>query len=179
MESQQPDPRFKKRMPCDLRFGGHRYPGIVLNISRGGLFVQTSMGAQPGATVDVELNGANAQQPIALQARVVWKRVVSQQLRSVHQAGLGLQIHDASMSYDGLVVGIEATRPGGSSTSAQQTAPAPPSSDSHDEYRIRLGLEGSQRSRTLTIRATTEHDARAIAARKCGQHWTILELEKR
>jgi hypothetical protein len=180
MNSQQSDPRYKKRMPCYLSFAGHRHPGIVLNISHSGLFVQTSMRAQPGTTLEVQLSGSSSLQPIALQARIVWKRVVSQQLRSVRQAGLGLAIHDASVRYDGLVYDIEASRQNDTPTSPQGTAHplTPPTFNCQGEYRIRLGLQGTQRSRTLTIQAVTEQNAREIAVQKCGQRWTILELEK-
>ena len=94
--AEQLNPRFKKRMPCDLRMDGQRYPGMVINLSRGGLFVQTTLAVQPGAAVGVNLNLPQSTEPIPLQTRVVWKRVVNQRLRSVNQGGVGLEIQAIS-----------------------------------------------------------------------------------
>ncbi len=44
----QPEPRFKKRLPCRVRRGPSTYSGMVVDLSRTGLFVQTGAGAKPG-----------------------------------------------------------------------------------------------------------------------------------
>ena len=90
----QPEPRFKKRVPCDLIVAGARHPGIVLNISRGGLYVQTSVVFQRGAWVAVDLN-SRVEQAIGLDAVVMWNRKVAAQLRGVRHGGVGLQIRNA------------------------------------------------------------------------------------
>ncbi len=45
----QRESRFRKRMPCRLMQGPHRFAGLVLNVSRSGLFVQTSASPKIGA----------------------------------------------------------------------------------------------------------------------------------
>ena len=61
------DPRFKKRVPCRLRAPGGAGAGMVLNVSRGGLFVQTSTVASPGQTVHIDL-GVDDAVPLAVDA---------------------------------------------------------------------------------------------------------------
>ncbi len=95
----RPDPRFRKRLPCRIRVDESRYSGIVLNLSRTGLFVQTAAAAPPGGSIELELRGE-----APLQARVVWLRRVPQQLRSVSQGGIGVRIVGAPESYYHLLV---------------------------------------------------------------------------
>ena len=51
----QVHPRVRKRIPCELAVGGDRHRGLVLNVSRGGLYVQTHAEAQVGSLVGVDL----------------------------------------------------------------------------------------------------------------------------
>ena len=76
------EPCFKKRVPCRLQITGGSHAGMVLNVSRGGLFVQTTAGASPGEAVHLELAPGEGE-PLALDARVVWRRVVAPHLRTV------------------------------------------------------------------------------------------------
>jgi Tfp pilus assembly protein PilZ len=93
------EPRFKRRMSCRLRVAQRENSGIVLDVSRQGLFVQTSAAARVGDRVEIELSGPGRSAPITLVAAVRWQRIVPAQLRSVSQAGLGLQISHAEESY--------------------------------------------------------------------------------
>ncbi len=97
------DPRFKKRMPCNLKNGQRRHSGMILDISRTGLFVQTSAPAKTGDEVEIQLNAGRATAPITLIAQVSWIRMVPAQLRSVAEGGLGLQIRYAQEEYYGLL----------------------------------------------------------------------------
>ncbi len=60
-----------------VRRGPSSYSGMVLDVSRSGLFVQTSAGAQPGDEISVSL--ARLPSPIGLSTEVVWLRNVPQQ----------------------------------------------------------------------------------------------------
>jgi Tfp pilus assembly protein PilZ len=97
--------RFKKRVPCRLRQGGRSFTGVVLDLSRGGLFVQTSAAVQPGEQVEITLSrtpstrGPDQTAQVDVTAQVAWKRRVPSQLRSVAQGGLGLQIRYATEPY--------------------------------------------------------------------------------
>jgi Tfp pilus assembly protein PilZ len=93
------EPRYRKRVPCQLVTGQGSHPGMVLNVSRGGLFVQTSARARPGDRVRLALNASAESGAIGLEARVVWKRVSPPQLQSFTQGGVGLEIQLASEAY--------------------------------------------------------------------------------
>ena len=95
----QAEPRFKKRVPCDLVVAGARHPGIVLNLSRSGLYVQTSLAFTRGDWVAVDLNSEIADGTIGLDAVVMWNKKVAAQLRGVSHGGIGLQIRNAGSEY--------------------------------------------------------------------------------
>ncbi len=97
------DERFRKRIPCAFNAGGRSSSGLVLNVSRSGLFLQTSMPEDSGTVVDLELNPLEREQPIALTARVVWRRAVPAQLRTIVNGGIGMQIIRADEAYYGLL----------------------------------------------------------------------------
>lgn len=90
--------RFRKRIPCKLMRSRSTFSGLVLDVSRTGLFVQTSASAKAGDQVQVEL-GRGGAEAIVVNAEVVWQRRVPHQLRSAVQGGLGLQIRFAPEPY--------------------------------------------------------------------------------
>jgi Tfp pilus assembly protein PilZ len=93
------DPRFKKRLSCRLKQKQRTYAGMVLDLSRTGLFVQTSAGAKPGDEVEVLLGGREQAAPVAVTAAVVWQRKAPHQLRAVVEGGVGLKIRYAPEPY--------------------------------------------------------------------------------
>ncbi len=97
--SQRAEPRIRKRLPCRLRVTGRQHAGMVLNVSPRGLFVQTHAQAEPGDSVELDLQVPSFREPIPLRARVVWRRVVPQQLRNVAEGGLGVRIENATEPY--------------------------------------------------------------------------------
>ena len=99
----RPESRFKKRVPCRVKQGPRRYAGIVLNISRMGLFVQTSAAPAIGAEIEVMLSQSAQAAPLAVTAEVVWRRRVPASLRYIAEGGLGLRIRNAPEPYYGLL----------------------------------------------------------------------------
>ncbi len=97
------DERFRKRIPCAFNAGGRSSSGLVLNVSRSGLFLQTSMPEGSGTVVELELNPLDRAEQIALTARVVWRKTVPAQLRTIVSGGFGLQIIRADEAYYGLL----------------------------------------------------------------------------
>ena len=95
--------RFRKRVHCRLTQWPHRFAGVVLNVSRTGLFVQTSAAPKIGAEIEVTLSQGTQATPVALTAEVVWHRRVPASLRSVAEGGIGLRIRYASEPYYGLL----------------------------------------------------------------------------
>jgi hypothetical protein len=51
--------RIKQRLTCELIIGDRRHPGIVLDISETGLFVQTSASPPPGERARLDPQAAN------------------------------------------------------------------------------------------------------------------------
>jgi Tfp pilus assembly protein PilZ len=94
------EPRFKKRIPCKLKQGQGTFAGMILDVSRTGLFVRTSAAAKPGEQVDVVLSSGER---IELSAQVVWQQRVPPRLRSVAEGGLGLKIRYAPEPYFALL----------------------------------------------------------------------------
>jgi Tfp pilus assembly protein PilZ len=72
---------------------------LVLDVSRTGLFVQTSAAAKAGDEVEVMLGRREPEAAIVVSAKVVWQRKVPPQLRSVVGGGLGLEIRFAPEPY--------------------------------------------------------------------------------
>jgi Tfp pilus assembly protein PilZ len=97
------EPRFRRKTPCKLRRQQRHHSGIVLDISRTGLFVQTSATAQNGEEVEVTLSAGRTAAPITLVTKVVWKRNVPAQLRASAEGGLGLRICYAPEGYYNLL----------------------------------------------------------------------------
>jgi Tfp pilus assembly protein PilZ len=75
------------------------FSGLVLDVSRTGLFVQTSAAAKAGDEVEVMLSRREPEDTIVLHAQVAWQRKVPPQLRSTVEGGLGLQICFAPEPY--------------------------------------------------------------------------------
>jgi hypothetical protein len=86
-------------MACEIQAEGHGHRALVLDISRTGLFVQTSVRLAPGTIVDVTLQVGSDGPPIALRARVARQKAVPSNLTVVAQGGVGLRILDAPPSY--------------------------------------------------------------------------------
>lgn len=109
--AERPEPRFKKRMSCKVRLGQQDHSGIVLDVSRKGLFVQTNAAAKVGDSVEVILTRPDRDAAITLVTAVRWQRRVPVQLRTVAHAGLGLQIAQAEEGYYALLAEALQTSP--------------------------------------------------------------------
>jgi Tfp pilus assembly protein PilZ len=172
----QNEPRFKKRVPCELIVEGSRHPGIVLNLSRSGLFVQTAVTARRGDVVAVDLNASSQTSAIALDATVMWNRTVAAQLRGVRHGGVGLQIRAANESYYDLLAQVSESdgslwRPAAVDRSAPEETPV-------FGFRIRVKQSGVPRSRTLFLSCANEAEARDRASTVAGRGWEIIEISR-
>jgi Tfp pilus assembly protein PilZ len=162
------DPRFRKRVPCRLRAAAGSGSGMVLNVSRGGLFVQTSAVASPGETVHIDL-GVDHAVALGVDACVVWRRVVGAHLRSVSTGGFGARIQYAPDAWFGFLSGLAGSE-------VETAAPERPAGAG--VYRVRLRLAGSPRTRSVVVEGTDEAAARVRALELAGAHWIVLDLTK-
>lgn len=175
------DPRYKKRLPCRVNLGASQYSGLIMNLSRSGLFVQTGAGPAPGERVDVAVQAPTATPDIILTSRVVWKRVVPPQLRNTLAGGIGVEIQYAPEAYYSLLEAVERLQTqvprvrrarGEGETDPGTTGPV------LLRYRIRLQQIGAPRSRTLEVDATSEPDARRRALDLAGPDWSITQIDR-
>ena len=93
------DPRQTKRARCKVVFNSQRQTGVILNISRTGLYLQVSLAAKRGDPLQVEITDDKTGNTISVQAVVSWTRHVPASLRSIRQGGLDLKIVSASPEY--------------------------------------------------------------------------------
>lgn len=91
--------RIKKRISCALKHGERRHAGIVLDVSKTGLFVQTSAKPRPGDEVEVALSMPGRKESVTVRARVARTKLVPPQLLTVAQGGVGLHIENAPQDY--------------------------------------------------------------------------------
>ena len=177
----QAEPRFRKRLPCRLKVAGSSHSGMVLNLSRGGLFVQTSAGPPPGADVVVDLDVASHSDTVPIGGRVVWRRMVAPHLRTLTQGGVGVRIESAPEVYYSFLSGVAGEAPGARPSADCETAgPAleSPSDSPGIEFRVRVKQEGGPRSRTLTLHSESEEEACGRALSIVGAGWAVLELKR-
>jgi Tfp pilus assembly protein PilZ len=165
-----PDPRFEKRLPCKVKLGDTQYAGMVMNLSRSGLFVQTGAVAAPGAVVDVSIAAPSSKAAIALSARIVWKRMVPASLRATLAAGFGVAIESAPDAYYAFLDAVARLQ--------TMTPRSPRARGEGDQYRVRLQQFGSRRSRTLELHAETEAIARHRALAMAGRDWAITQVDR-
>lgn len=67
-------PRVELASPARLRAGACEGHGVLRNVSRGGLFVETEWSAPPGSELRVEFRLPEERAELAPTARVVWRR---------------------------------------------------------------------------------------------------------
>lgn len=177
---QPAQPRIAKRLPCAVRVDGRRYAGVVLNLSQGGLFIQTNASPDRGEAVDVELNAPEAQRSIPLQGKVVWRRVVPHQLRSMARGGMGVKIQHADESFYMLLARWMRTELPVPSTApvARAAASAAPPAAELPSWRVRVRAVAGPRTRTLTVEAESSGSASEAALRHAGDGWRVLQVEK-
>ncbi|MBW2270541.1 MAG: PilZ domain-containing protein [Deltaproteobacteria bacterium] len=166
-------PRLAKRMTCAVSVGDQRFSGVVLNLSQGGLFVQTSAAPQCGASVVLELNPPGDEAAIPLQTEVVWRRVVPQQLRATAQGGMGMKIVRAEENYYSALAGWMrvVVDPG------VRVAPETPIESEVVPYRVRVRAPGGPRTRSVSVDAASDEAARRAALSYVGNGWKVIEVE--
>jgi Tfp pilus assembly protein PilZ len=173
------EPRFRKRLPCQVKIGGSAHEGWIVNLSRSGLFVQTGVGVRPGEEIEVALQAPTASPDLVLRSRVVWRRSVPAPFRDV-MGGIGVQIHSPPESYYSLVDAVErlysqvprAIR----ARRVREGDPEP--RIPRTRFLIRIQQIGGIRTRTLEVDAESEAEARRAALDLGGDDWTITRVQR-
>lgn len=169
------EPRFKKRVPCELRVAGGRHPGIVLNLSRSGLFVQTALGATRGDTIRVDLN-SGALDTVGIEGLVVWKKKIPPQMRGVQHGGFGVQIRSAGPAYFDLLEEVAAPS---EALVRDDIRVVTPEEEIQSRFRARVRQYGKSRSKVIVVACDTVAQARARVLKDAGiGDWELLEIEE-
>lgn len=167
-------PRLVKRVPCAIHVGERRYTGLVINLSQGGLFVQTHASAGRGSPVDLELNAPGEGEGITLQGTVAWRKVVPGQLQQLSAGGFGLEIENADERYYQALARWMRVE-GGSSGVEMETGTDP--DPDLPTWRVRVRASTGPRTRTLSLEAASSEEAREAALGHIGGDWRVIEIE--
>jgi hypothetical protein len=173
--------RKKRRMPCDLMFEGQQHSGLVLDVSPGGLFIQTSAKAKPGDRLDIRLSFPGVTQKLPLQVEVVRKVVVPARLLAIAHGGVGVRILNAPEAYynfmGSLGIGSDPGGPktdsSGESASGEGAGAGEPPGQS---YRVRVKQTQGPRSRLLDVTGSDEEGARSQVLTELGEGWEVLQV---
>lgn len=167
--------RYRKRVPIEFEDGDGRHLGIVLNVSKGGLFLSSRVTPRVGSRVVLNFSPGDRSVAAGIPARVVWRRKVHRSARMLADGGIGLEIEGASEAYQhfirALVPGLAASPESVDSADGGRAPDAPPS-----RYRVRATVEGTPRTRTVEIAAASEAQAGARALASLGDDWQVLEV---
>jgi len=87
--------RSKRRFPCVFVANEQRYRGIVLDVSRTGLFVQTDATIPPGTRLGLNLIATGNVPDLEMRGVVTRRRVVPALLANAVQRGIGVRILEA------------------------------------------------------------------------------------
>jgi len=97
--------RVRKRVSCELEFDERRYSGIVLDLSRQGLFVQTAARPKLGMRVVLRLQLPGVGTSV-LTTRVARLRLVPPRLVAVASGGVGLFVEMPTPEFDRFIAEV-------------------------------------------------------------------------
>jgi Tfp pilus assembly protein PilZ len=84
--------RHVRRIRCELFIRGTRYGGIVKDVSRGGVFVNTRAKASIGTAITIVIPPGEGRTEIRFTGRVVRSDRVSARLAMQSAAGIGVEV---------------------------------------------------------------------------------------
>ncbi len=187
--------RKKRQMPCTLAVDGHHHGGLILDVSPGGLYIQSSAKTKPGDQLALHMTIPGVKGRVALQVEVVRKVVVPSRLIKVARGGIGVRIINAPEAYyqfmDSLGITAEASGPKSAKfhnprpRSAEEApvsepelectaAPAP----AQPRFRVRIKQAHGPRSRVVEVSADSDDDARRDAIHSLGAGWIVFGVER-
>jgi len=185
MPVRRPAKRFRRRMPCEIQADGRQQRAIVIDVSRSGLFVQTSARLAPGSEIGVALQVEGSAELLRLRVRVARQKAVPSNLTSVAQGGVGLRILQAPPAYyalldeqEGVATALLPTPRDATerASSAGERANAPSVAEAATpRFRVRVKQSDGPRSRVIDVHADSAEQARSRALAKLGQGWEVVD----
>jgi Tfp pilus assembly protein PilZ len=85
-------PRQARRIPCEIWIRGTRYSGIVKDVSRTGLFVQTRAKATAGTAITLVIAAGDGRTEIRVSGRIVRREQIQALLATQSAAGIGIEV---------------------------------------------------------------------------------------
>jgi hypothetical protein len=233
--------RKRRQMPCTLTLDGRNHGGLILDVSPGGLYIQSSAKIKPGDQIELQTTIPGVEGRLRLEVEVVRKVVVPAQLLKVAHGGVGVRIINAPEAYYQFMDNLGVTADAGTSkleqlenrraesveVSRQEEArpepeakpepkpeakpkpkpeakpkpkpagkpkpkpagkpkpkpagkpeaeEAPP--DPQLQFRVRIKQSQGPRSRTVSVEADSEDDARNQALHAAGAGWIVLGVDR-
>ncbi len=189
--------RKRRQMPCTLTLDGRHHGGLILDLSPGGLFIQSRTKLKPGDQIEVQMTIPAVEGRVKIQALVVRKVVVPTRLLKVARGGVGVQIINAPEAYYQFMESLGITGDSDPSKPAQagspsagsaamppvaEVEPEPEASDksptAQPRFRVRVKQTQGPRSRAVEVAAQSEDDARRQALAEVGDDWIVLGVER-
>ncbi len=155
------DLRLEIRTPCELLIGCGSHRGTILDATARGLSIRTGMCGRRGSPVDVET--------------MVWHRRPARGPTSAVRLGVILvRAPDDFPRW----MGLSESKP--KAPKPERSAETPAFERNRPEqqcrYRVRLAQNAGSRTRSLSVTAATEENARACALAEIEGDWKILEI---
>ena len=171
--------RTKRRTPCNFSIQGRRQNGFVLDISRTGLFIQTSADPAPGLRLDIDV--VFNDEILPMHVEVARRKKVPPQLLTVAHGGIGVRILSAPEGYYRMlgetgVSGQSGAPTGSSSPASSESRAVTPAESAGGGFRVRVGQVQGTRTKTLRVSCETEDDARREVLEELGEDWKVLEV---
>jgi hypothetical protein len=91
--------RTRQRILCEFSAHGQSHRGLVVDLSRGGLFIHTDASVKPGAEVEIRLTSFGSHPQLELRGEVARRRMIPALLASVIRSGIGVHITEAPDEY--------------------------------------------------------------------------------
>ena len=185
--------RTKRRTPCSFSMNGRRQNGFVLDLSRTGLFIQTSADPNPGERLDIEI--VLDDKVLPMHVEVARRKKVPPQLLTVAQGGIGVRILSAPEAYYTALADLTGpnrdvrgrakalrrrprslAKPSSSGPVARAPAPPAPPDPELPGFRVRVAQVNGTRTRSVRVSARDEAQARRQVMDDLGDEWKILEV---
>ena len=163
--------RLRQPVPCRLEIEGREHSGVVFDVSRHGLFVQTRAKATLGTPALLRLRIPGNDTPLTLEANVARLNRVPPALAPNWKAGIGLSVPHPSPAYLELV-----ERLGKGRDAAPESRRAEPACASRS-FRVRAAQIAGTRTRTLLVRCASQALAGELALTELGEEWKILSVD--
>lgn len=187
--------RVRCKLPCEIQRGRSEAVGTVLDMSEGGLSIQTGVEAGQGDVLRVRVKAASS--TLDVEGLVWHSRRVRRRSSAETTWILGLMISEAPDAYFALVPRTsarprpqEASGAGAPDQAApdeaaseeaalEEAAPHEASPEEPDDllaFRIRVKQCSGPRTRVLSLNAESEDEARSFAIADLEGDWEVLEV---